>query len=301
MTRIAGSVACPNCVVRPSGRTSRHISGGKLCAELISSRHHIRRTALFLALLAAAVGAAPASAVVPATPDGNGHPNVGTMVAEWLTPGVKDIVCSGTLVAPRVFLTAAHCDVRPDGVPADQVYVSFDPIYQPGVSTIYQGTFVPSPDYTNYKGDRGLADADDIAVIRLNATPSITPASLPPAGLLNSLDLRSHEFTAVGYGTTRLDKRKGPNNIVDQFARNVTTQTFRNLLPSWLDLVGDPATGDGITCYGDSGGPHFLDDTDVIVSLTALGDAACRAAEKTYRVDTPSARDFLASEGVPLP
>jgi hypothetical protein len=52
------------------------------------------------------------------------------------------------------------------------------------------------------------------------------------------------------------------------------------------------ATGDGGTCYGDSGGPHFLGS--VVVSVTVTGDVWCKATDKTYRVDTKPARDFLA-------
>jgi hypothetical protein len=49
----------------------------------------------------------------------------------------------------------------------------------------------------------------------------------------------------------------------------------------------------------DSGGPDFLGNSNVVVSLTALGDAARRASDKTYRLDTASARGFLASQGFP--
>ena len=129
----------------------------------------------------------------------------------------------------------------------------------------------------------------------------MTPAALPPAGLLNSLDLTGQSFTTVGYGRTRIDRTKGPNNIVNQFARNVITQDFRNLFPLWLTLNGDPSTGTDFTCYGDSGGPHFLGDSNVVVALTATGDIPCGALEVGYRLDTPSARQYLAAQGVPLP
>lgn len=56
-------------------------------------------------------------------------------------------------------------------------------------------------------------------------------------------------------------------------------------------------TGDGGTCYGDSGGPHFIhldgQETDIIASITVTGDAPCKATDKTYRMDTESARSFL--------
>jgi hypothetical protein len=55
----------------------------------------------------------------------------------------------------------------------------------------------------------------------------------------------------------------------------------------------NPSTGSGGTCYGDSGGPHFLRDTSTIVSTTITGDAQCRATDTTYRLDTRSARNFL--------
>ena len=43
-----------------------------------------------------------------------------------------------------------------------------------------------------------------------------------------------------------------------------------------------------------TGGPHFLGDSDTIVSLTVTGDAWCRATDVTYRLDTDSARSYLA-------
>ncbi len=33
--------------------------------------------------------------------------------------------------------------------------------------------------------------------------------------------------------------------------------------------------------------------SNLLVSLTVTGDAVCRATDKTYRLDTAAARDFL--------
>ena len=44
---------------------------------------------------------------------------------------------------------------------------------------------------------------------------------------------------------------------------------------------------------GDSGGPHFLGDSNLIVSVTSWGDEICRSLDMTQRVDTASVRAFL--------
>ena len=78
-------------------------------------------------------------------------------------------------------------------------------------------------------------------------------------------------------------------------------QSFKNLFPAWLTLSGNTSADTELTCFGDSGGPHFLGDSNVIVSLTATGGGPCKSTEVTYRIDTPSARQYLADQGIPLP
>ena len=87
----------------------------------------------------------------------------------------------------------------------------------------------------------------------------------------------------------------GAPQFSDTTLRRVATGTFRSLDPNWLHLSQNPATGDGGTCYGDSGGPNFLNvnGTDVIAALTVTGDRYCRATNVTFRLDTPTARSFL--------
>ena len=65
--------------------------------------------------------------------------------------------------------------------------------------------------------------------------------------------------------------------------------------PAWLRLSQNASTGNGGTCYGDSGGPNFLGDgaSAVLVANTITGDTACRSTNVDYRLDTDSARSFL--------
>jgi hypothetical protein len=82
--------------------------------------------------------------------------------------------------------------------------------------------------------------------------------------------------------------------------RMVAEGRLKAVNKAWLHIAMNPATGDGGTCYGDFGGPNFLGHTDVVAAITITGDAVCRATNVTYRLDTPSPRDFLG-EHVDLP
>jgi hypothetical protein len=55
----------------------------------------------------------------------------------------------------------------------------------------------------------------------------------------------------------------------------------------------NPSTGDGGTCYGDSGGPNFLGSSNTLAATTITGDAICRSTNVVYRLDTAAARAFL--------
>jgi hypothetical protein len=73
----------------------------------------------------------------------------------------------------------------------------------------------------------------------------------------------------------------------------VATGTLNATNKTWLRISMNPATGNGGTCYGDSGGPNFLGTTDIIAAITITGDAVCRSTNVVYRLDTESARAFL--------
>lgn len=253
----------------------------------------VRTFGLILTLLGAMLFlAAPAGAITMGQNDGDLHPNVGALIAEYDTPGVKDLLCTGTLISPTVFLTASHCtEFLPSvGVDPDEVWVTFDSSYDSG-STLIGGTYFTHPQY----GDS--PDTHDIAVVVLDHAVALTPAALPrlnELGIrLGNKSLRRQRFTAVGYGTARDIKTGGPNAFYFDGARRFATQSFHTLGKIWLRLNMNPSTGSGGTCYGDSGGPHFLGNTNKIVSITITGDTACRATDVTYRLDTRSARAFM--------
>ena len=128
----------------------------------------------------------------------------------------------------------------------------------------------------------------------------ITPARLPQARLLNVLaarnGLRGQTFTCVGYGLQeRLHAQPGAPAFSGGGTRMKAVSTFSTLTKPWLHTSQNRAHHEGGTCYGDSGGPYFLDRagySNTIVAVTSWGDAVCVAHSISYRVDTPSARGY---------
>jgi Trypsin len=227
-----------------------------------------------------------ALAITNGGPDGNGHPEVGAMLAAHAYSDGTWETCTGTLISPTVFLTAAHCegDAR--------VAVTFDSTYDAKTGTTYWGTWHADPAYT-----KAASNPHDLAVIVLDkAVKGITPARLPKLGQLDSLK-QGDPITSVGYGAQSVTMGAGGATFHYADIRYVAVGSVNAINPPRIRAAMNPSTGDGGTCYGDSGGPNFLGggatETNIIAGTTITGDFVCRATNVDYRLDTPSARDFL--------
>ncbi len=188
-----------------------------------------------------------------------------------------------------MFLTAAHC-----GEEGEHVGVTFDTAYQAG-DKVYYGTFHSDPLY-----GQSQSDPHDIAVVVFDQPVKGTAAAkLPAAGSLSNLS-KSQTFTSVGYGAYEVTNQPGGHQYLYNDVRMVATGTLNSINPSWLRISMNPSTGNGGTCYGDSGGPNFLGTTNIVAAITITGDAVCRSTNVDYRLDTESARAFL-SQYVVLP
>ncbi len=245
---------------------------------------------LFLAAVTALAAvlalATPANAIVGGAVDGNKHPNVGGLVSPTQYSDGTWLYCSGVLISPTVFLTAAHCAEE-----GDRVGVTFDPDYS-GTEKVYYGTFHADPAYPGPS-----SDSHDIAVVVFDKPiRGITPAQLPEAGSLSNLS-GSQTFTSVGYGAYKVEMGPGGASYVYNDVRLYGTGTLNATNNTWLRISGNPSTGNINTCYGDSGGPNFLGagatETNIIAGTTITGDALCKSTNVTYRLDTASVRAFL--------
>jgi hypothetical protein len=263
------------------------------------------RRALIATVVAATwfVSSAPSGlAIGNGVPDRNGHPNVGALIVEFeVEPGVfeKTVICSGSLIsqdAPDptvggVFLTAGHCTDFLPSLGISDVWVSFEPDVDPIPATLLHGTYVTHPGFNpgNLSNDLSVVLLDD-------PVAGITPVTLPTKGLLDEMKaagtLRGQTFTNVGYGVVPTQRGR-PSSEFDGI-RRVSTSPFGGLTRVWLRLLmNSNATGEGGSCFGDSGSPKFVGSSNVIVAVTSWGDAVCRAHNMNWRLDTSSSRDFL--------
>lgn len=243
-------------------------------------------TACAVVLFGALVFGSTAGAITNGAPDGAAHPEVGALLAPVAYSDGTWATCSGTLISPTVFLTAAHCD---QGI--SRVAVTFDSEYHASTGKTHWGTWHANP---LFRGAQ--SDPYDIAVVVLDkAVKGITPARLPAAGSLSKIDPDTR-FTSVGYGAQSVTIDHGPTfHYAD--VRFAATGGLYTTTQSWLKISMNPAHGDGGTCYGDSGGPNFLGagstETNIVAGTTITGDFMCRATNVDYRLDTDSARSFL--------
>jgi hypothetical protein len=244
--------------------------------------------------------AGPAGAIVYGQPDSSSrYANVGAILVDQ-GDGPQQW-CSGTYIGPMtggtglgVFLTAAHCIVPliQLEIPLTDVRISFDQdLADPGPPFIPVQAVHFDPRFTFAQ-----ANPFDIGVLLFDETDApagLEPAEIAPIGYLAQLGkaIRRERFTAVGYGTVRQSRARGFQGILANTQRYVARQGFRSLRKAWLTLSMNQATGDGGTCYGDSGGPHFHLAT--LVSVTVSGDAMCKAIDKTYRLDRAWVHAYL--------
>jgi V8-like Glu-specific endopeptidase len=250
----------------------------------MKARHAL---ALVATAAACAATAVPAGAVTDGSLDGEDHPYVGIMVAKD-DSGAPMWRCTGTLIAPQVFLTAGHCTFGADSV---TVWFESDLQGRPelgypfGGPTSVDGTPETHPDYDDaafFLADLGVVILDD-AVDRGGF------GALPTTNRLDSLKPRaSTTFTSVGYGLQEAYPDAADKDLAlrTRYVANPhLVQINRGIVGDYAMILSNNARTGG-TCFGDSGGPNFLGDSNVIAGVTSFGlNPACGGTGGVYRID----------------
>jgi len=242
-------------------------------------------SALVAAVVVALTVAGVAVAITNGTLDGNAHPNVGAFLVQRAT-GWR-VLCTGALVAPRVFLTASHCTSYADAN-GWQVGVTFQSTDAEHPATVVLGHTVTNPQYKPpYQ--------HDVSIIVLDTAQPGPYVPLPRVGLLDDLkkagSLDTSDFVNVGYGTHEAVNEPGGKDFPFDGDRWTSVSSYSSLNQDMIHLHQKNNADEGGTGYGDSGGPTLLNGTAIAVVST--GDVPCWSTSVNTRTDTQEAADFL--------
>lgn len=273
--------------------------------------------------------AAPVGAITYGEPDAGEHPYVGFMI--FFDPNAPGwFSCSGTLLDADTFLTAGHCTfgIGTDGeaegdTGGNDVWVTFDPTEVlagwparadfPDEATLYaarsawlnanpeytKGIAVPSPNYDNFSG---FPTNHDVGVVQLDEDVVMgTYGQLAPLGTVEAMVLDPSQKNAalietVGYGIQAI--QPNPMDVESRFKSTSRIVSNRSQISRSgnLHTLNNPSAVGGIggSCFGDSGGPLFVNNTNLVVAVVSFGfSGTCHGADYSWRVDIASSQDFI--------
>jgi V8-like Glu-specific endopeptidase len=179
--------------------------------------------------------------------------------------------CTGTLVAPRVVVTAAHCldETLTGGVP----FTDFDVFF--GTETDAGGVSIHVSGGMLHPGWDADSLDNDIGVLALELPAPAEPVKMNRTAFHDGFVGRP--LRIVGFGVTSATSTE--SGTKRQATSEVTSYDADD-----FHYGGTP----GQTCFGDSGGPGFMtlqDGVEYLVGVTSWGDEECMFFGVDTRID----------------
>jgi len=121
--------------------------------------------------------------------------------------------------------------------------------------------------------------------------------TLPSVNQLDSLKtkrgLQNVTFTAVGYGLQQINPVHVQSQKIRMVAHPKLNQINGGIVGDFSLLLSNNHSTGG-TCFGDSGGPNFIGDSNVVGGVTSFGlNGNCAGTGGVFRVDRQDVQDFI--------
>jgi hypothetical protein len=277
-----------------------------------------KRSIWLAAALIALVVVVPAVAITnDGQPDDGEHPFVGMLLFRQ-PDGIFG--CSGTLLSPTVMLTAAHCTEN-GGVANSATWVQMDEVVDLAAIINRDRDVYPTPDdflndpangwirgtatpHPQFADGAGFPNTHDVGVVRLSTGVTLGQyGRLPTLGQFEFLrrakgSTQDRRFEVVGYGLQRLVPKKDAQADTQRYKGDTTLTGSESALTDGFNFkfTNSPGTGTGGsgTCFGDSGGPAFWDETNTVAAITSFGITPhCTGVDFSYRADIAETLSFV--------
>ena len=253
------------------------------------------------ALTMALTMALPAGAITNGEPTTD-HPEVVLILME--VGGEPAFRCSGTLIDSTHVLTAGHYTSNFPGAPftgmrifteADADNGDNDYPYGTGTNTIEAERWAAHPDYETapfFFNDVGMIELKEAFLLpNYGVLPEVDPLD----EYATKQGRNKLKFDSVGYGLQRIN----PVFVEADRERYIAHPKLNAInapgMTSDFSLLLSNNHSTGGTCFGDSGGANFIEDTYVVAGITSFGlNGNCAGTGGVFRTDRQNVQDFIA-------
>jgi V8-like Glu-specific endopeptidase len=213
--------------------------------------------------------------------------------------------CSGTMLSPTVVLTAGHCTNAYPYPEYTEMRIFTESDVENGTNSYPEkgkNSIEVAEWYAHPLYETAPFFYHDVGVVILKK-PFKTGGvygELPTLNQLDKLKIDKKEitFTSVGYGMQKsfptAAEWKDQADKIRMVAYPKLIQINTPGFTGEYSLLLSNNAHTGGTCFGDSGGPNFLGDSNIVAGVTSFGmNVTCAGTGGVFRMDREDVLDFV--------